>query len=104
MKSFTRHAQTEGISPGTLAGRLLAEAVLALPPRQGLSSGEIITLHAAIGLDKGDRPRFTVTLLRAYRVSSHRYLYMVYHCFHEHCSWYAACRFRRQPDKHALLH
>ena len=39
MKSLNRHAQTEGISPGTLAGRLLAEAALALPPRQGLSSG-----------------------------------------------------------------
>ena len=41
---------------GTLAGRLLAEAILSLPLRQGLSPREAITLHAATGLDDSALP------------------------------------------------
>ena len=47
---------------GMLAGRLLAEAILSLPPRQGLSPREVITQHAATGLDEEGQPCFTITV------------------------------------------
>ncbi|MBU2858656.1 hypothetical protein HF289_17935 [Acidithiobacillus ferrooxidans] len=46
MASLVRHAKAEGISAGTLAGRRLADAILSFPLRQGLSSEDVITLHA----------------------------------------------------------
>ena len=62
MEGLAHQAQVEGIPMGTLAGRRLAEAVLSLHPRQGLSLREVITLHAATGLDEEGRPCFIVTV------------------------------------------
>lgn len=62
MEGLAHQARVEGIPAGTLAGRLLAEAILSLPLAPRASRGEVITLHAATGLDERGRPCFTVTL------------------------------------------
>ena len=62
MEGLARHAQAEGIPAGTLAGRRLAEVLLSFLLDPSLSVGEVLTLHAAAGLDGKERPCFTVTV------------------------------------------
>ena len=62
MEDLAHQAQVEGIPIGTLAGRRLAEALLSFPLNPQLSAGEVLTLHAATGLDEEGQPCFTVIL------------------------------------------
>jgi len=51
MEGLAHQAQVEGIPKETLAGRRLAEAVLSFLLDPVLPAGEVLTLHAAAGLD-----------------------------------------------------